>query len=138
MDKLLDWDNDRIQRLLRVTDQKDLIIALIGASKEVQEKLFSNMPEGVRNHIKWGMEELSRPLWLRRLVGCIKLRDLRFAWTGLSHSKSWEGIAYQHTAQKFDAGTIQEVRDRIMYMADNLEAVESEIEQLNALEQNGG
>ena len=52
MDKLLDWDNDRIQRLLRVTDQKDLIIALIGASKEVQEKLFSNMPEVVRNYIK--------------------------------------------------------------------------------------
>ena len=127
MDKLLDWDNERIQRLLGVTDQKDLIIALIGASKEVQEKLFSNMPEGVRNYIKWGMEELGRPLWLRRLVGCIKLRDLRFAWTGLSHSKSTQRIALQHTAQKVDAGKIQEVRDRIMYMADNLEAVEAEI-----------
>ena len=65
MDKLLDWDNDRIQRFLGVADQKDLIIALIGASKGVQEKLFSNMPEGVRNHIKWGMgDKLCPPLGL--------------------------------------------------------------------------
>ena len=47
MDKLLEWEDERIQRLLRITDQKDCIIALMGASEQVGEKLFKNMRKGV-------------------------------------------------------------------------------------------
>ena len=43
---------------MRMIDQEDCIVALMGASKEVQEKFFSTIPERARNYIKERMEEL--------------------------------------------------------------------------------
>ena len=126
MDKLLEWEDERIQRLLRITDQEDCIIALMGASEQVGEKLFKNMPKGVSDYIKWRIKALVRPLWLRRLVSVIKWRNIRYAWSG-----NKEGQCCGKAVHLVDAAAIQEVQDRIMYMADNLEEVEAEIEQLN-------
>ena len=126
MDKLSEWEDERIQRLLRITDQEDCIIALMRASEQVGEKLFKNMPKGVSDYIKRRMKDLGRPLWLRRLVSVIKWRNLRYAWSG-----NKEGQGCGQAAHLVDAAAIQEVQDRIMYMADNLEEVEAEIEQLN-------
>ena len=113
-------EDERIQRLLRITDQEDCIIALMGASEQVGEKLFKNMRKGVSDYIKRRMRDLGRPLWLRRLVSVIKWRNIRYAWSG---NKEGQGSG--------QAAARQEVQDRIMYMADNLEEVEAEIEQLN-------
>ena len=61
MDKLLEWEDERIQRLLRITDQEDCIVALLGASEQVGEKLFKNMPKGVSDYIKRRMKRPGPP-----------------------------------------------------------------------------
>jgi len=51
LDLLTKVTEREIQTLMRETDQKDLIIALKGASEELKEKVTSNMSERVRSFI---------------------------------------------------------------------------------------
>ena len=60
MDELVDLSDRGIQLILREVDQKDCVTALKGASKEIQEKILSNMSERVRNYIEEEMEGLGK------------------------------------------------------------------------------
>ena len=55
-DSLADLNDQQIQLLLREIDQRDLVIALKGASPAVREKILSNMSERIRVFIS---EEMS-------------------------------------------------------------------------------
>jgi flagellar motor switch protein FliG len=55
-DDLLLIDDKSIQRILRDVDQKDLILALKGASEEVKAKIFKNMSQRARALIQEEME----------------------------------------------------------------------------------
>ena len=48
--------NREIQSTMRYVDQKDLVIALMGTSSEVKEKILSNLTERVWTFIKEEME----------------------------------------------------------------------------------
>ena len=48
--------DQEIQTLMREVDQKDLVIALKGASDEMKEKVLGNMSERVRTFITEEME----------------------------------------------------------------------------------
>lgn len=56
MDELVDISDRGIQFILRLTDQRDCIAALKGASDAVREKILSNMSERVRTFIEEQME----------------------------------------------------------------------------------
>jgi flagellar motor switch protein FliG len=55
-DDILLIDDKSIQRILRDVDQKDLILALKGASEEVKAKIFKNMSQRARALIQEEME----------------------------------------------------------------------------------
>ena len=58
MEELVDISDRGIQFILRLTDQKDCVVALKGASDAVRERILSNMSERVRAFIEEEMESV--------------------------------------------------------------------------------
>ena len=58
LDELADFSDRGIQLMLRQVDTKDCALALKGASKEVRDKILSNVSERVRNFIEEMMDDL--------------------------------------------------------------------------------
>jgi len=58
VDALADFSDRGIQLMLRQVDTKDCALALKGASKDVRDKILSNVSERVRNFIEEMMDDL--------------------------------------------------------------------------------
>ena len=56
MDDLTDLDDREVQLLIRESDQADLIVGLLGSSREVRDKVLGNMSERVRHYVEQEME----------------------------------------------------------------------------------
>ncbi len=59
-EELTQLTDREVQILMRVTDQKDLVLGLAGASETVRQKFLSNMSERVRTFIREEMAQVSR------------------------------------------------------------------------------
>ena len=57
-DDLVRLTDREIQTLLREVNQKDLVVALKGASNEVRDKMLDNMSNRVRKFIMQEMQEM--------------------------------------------------------------------------------
>ncbi|MDR0314097.1 MAG: hypothetical protein LBI14_10945 [Treponema sp.] len=65
-DILLKMDSKSIQELLRLVDNKELLLALYRSNETVQEKIFSNMSKRAAQIIKEDMGTSKNPCWVFR------------------------------------------------------------------------